>query len=402
MKEKNSIAPTVENKFRDIERFNRTVIESSPDCLKILDTEGRLQFMNFNGLCQMEIDDFSPFKNQFWWDLWGRENENLVKQSIATALKGEATEFTAFCNTAKGTPKWWHVTVTPVASETNGIYQLLSISRDITKQKNDEEQLINLNTLLEEKVKIRTEELLEKNIALEKINAELTAFNHVASHDLQEPLRKIQIFSKMILDAENGIDESHTYFKRIIDSTERMRALIDALLKFSISKNITVIPESCDLNSIISEIIDYENHTIEEKQANIEVETLPIIKGSKILLTQLFTNFLTNSLKYSKEGILPHIKFSFEVVASKNTSAISNKKIEEYFAIKIQDNGIGFPMEYKDRIFEIFKRLHSKDEFIGTGVGLAICKSIIEKHEGTVETFSELGIGTTFIIYFPK
>jgi PAS domain S-box-containing protein len=125
--------------------FNRTVLESSPDCLKVLDKEGRIQFMNVNGLCQMEIDDFSTFQNKDWWTLWGTENEALVKASINKSLKGETAKFTAFCPTAKGTPKWWDVLVSPVGKPGEPIHQIISVSRDITAQKTKEleKNLIN-------------------------------------------------------------------------------------------------------------------------------------------------------------------------------------------------------------------------------------------------------------------
>lgn len=123
------------------EQFNKTIIESSPDCLKILDIEGRLIYMNFNGLCQMEIDDFSEFKNKQWWLLWGPENEALVRESVDKALTGETVQFTAACPTAKGTPKWWDVTVSPVIKVGEQVKQIISVSRDITKQKEEEQKL---------------------------------------------------------------------------------------------------------------------------------------------------------------------------------------------------------------------------------------------------------------------
>ncbi|GEM_PF-1481850 len=123
------------------ELFNRTVLESSPHCLKVLDPEGRIQYMNFNGLCQMEIDDFSTVKNKNWWTLWGSENEALVKASIDKALKGETAHFTAFCPTAKGTPKWWDVVVSPVGKPGEPVQQIISVSRDITQQKEYETKI---------------------------------------------------------------------------------------------------------------------------------------------------------------------------------------------------------------------------------------------------------------------
>lgn len=402
MANKNSDTAIVENKLEASEIFNRIVLESSPDCLKILDTHGRLQFMNFNGLCQMEIDDFGLFKNQLWWDLWGKEHMALVKGAVETALSGQTTEFTAFCPTAKGTPKWWHVTVTPVGVEQNGIYQLLSISRDITAQKNAEEEIAQLNNLLEEKVRIRTEELLEKNIELEKINTELAVFNHIASHDLQEPLRKIQMFSKLILESENEITETHFNFSRIIDATQRMRNLIDAIHSFSTSKNSQIVFEDCNLNDILSDVVEHTADFISKKKAKVVINDMPIIKGSNVLITQLFVNLLENALKFSKEDVFPQINFSYEIIDSSRINSSIEKSTQEFYAIKIEDNGIGFENEFRQQIFDAFKRLHSKDQFLGTGIGLSICKTIAKKHNGWIEAVGNPNIGSTFIIYFPK
>lgn len=402
MDTKKNTIPTFEDKLEISETFNKIVLESSPDCVKILDLEGRLQFMNFNGLCQLEIDDFSLYKDRYLWDIWGKENENLVNESVQTALNGNATEFTAYCATAKGTPKWWCVTITPVGSPINGVYQLLSISRDVTSQKNAEEEILKLNNLLEEKVKNRTEELLRKNIQLQKANAELATFNYIASHDLQEPLRKIQLFSKLILDAENDINETHFHFSRIINATNRMRNLIDELLKFSILKNEEVVSDNCDLNVILIDILDYSQRAIDEKKGIIEIGHLPVINGSKVLLAQLLLNILENALKYSKKIVSPHIRFSSEIIDSNQLNIPIKNNSAAFYVIKIEDNGIGFQNEYKNQIFEIYKRLHSNDEILGTGIGLAICKTIVEKHNGWIDAISTPNVGSTFIIYFPK
>ena len=392
----------VENNIENSEAFNKIVLESSLDCLKILDIDGRIQFMNFNGLCQMEIDDFTPLKNEYWWNLWGAENEKLVRDSVAKALTGEAVQFSAFCNTVKGTPKWWDVTISPVLSAKNEVYQLLSVSRDVTEAKEAEKKIRLLNVDLEEKVKIRTEELLAKNIELEKLNIELSMFNNIASHDLQEPLRKIQIFSKIILQTEGLLDETNKNFNRIIESTERMRNLIDSLQRFSVSKNAEIIFEDFDLREIVQEIQDYFQYEINEKKARIESGELHIITGSKVLITQLIINLFENALKYSKADTPPVIRISSSIVSTKDLTISSSQKYDEYHAIKIEDNGIGFESQYKDKIFELFKRLHHKQEFSGTGIGLTICKTVVEKHHGWIEAESTLGLGATFTIYLPK
>jgi|GEM_PF-6338330 len=133
--------------LRASEEFNRTVLESSPDCVKVLDGEGRLQYLNANGLCQLEIDDFAPLQNEFWWNLWGTENVETVKQAVNRSLQGETAHFQAFCPTPKGTPKWWDVVVSPIPGTTGSAKRLISVSRDITEQKRGERQLLFLSEI---------------------------------------------------------------------------------------------------------------------------------------------------------------------------------------------------------------------------------------------------------------
>lgn len=397
---KNS-SPENTKKLQESINFNNVVLESSPDCLKVLDIEGRLQFMNFNGLCQMEIDDFSVYKNHFWWELWGSENEMLVKDAVRKALTGKATEFSAYCSTAKGTPKWWHVTITPVASADSEIYQLLSVSRDITAQKKAEEEIMSLNSLLEEKVKIRTEELLEKNIELEKINKQLAVFHYITCHDLQEPLRKIQLFSSRIRDVQIENETVNFYLIRILAASERMRSLLDSLNRYSTLNDFKSSFESCDLNDTVQDVIDYLQDTLLLKQAKIEKKHLPVIFGSKVLLTQLFINILENGLKYSKTDSIPFISFSSYDINADELSFPIKKNIKELHVIEITDNGIGFDNAYRHQIFEAYKRLHN-DNSTSTGNGLAICKTIVENHDGWIDATSTPNVGTTFKIYFPK
>lgn len=390
------------NKLEQTEHFNRIVLESSPDCVKILDVAGRLQYMNYNGLCQMEIDDFSLFKNQLWWDLWGSDNKDLVEQAVAKALQGEANEFEACCATAKNTMKWWQVSVIPVATEDVSVQQILSISRDITAQKNAQDEIVRLNTLLEEKVRTRTEELLEKNIALEKSNAELAVFNHVASHDLQEPLRKIQTFSSLILETDAEPEKTKQYLGRILDATQRMRNLIDALGSFSASKHSEIHMKDCDLNAILADVTENMRQTIGQKHAAVTFAQLPVIKGSATLITQLFINLLENALKYSKADVAPRIHVSCDTKNALELDLPIANGASEFYVIAVTDNGIGFDNQYRQQIFEAFKRLHSKDKFLGTGIGLAICKTIIENHNGWIDATSDPELGTTFLLYFPK
>jgi signal transduction histidine kinase len=238
---------------------------------------------------------------------------------------------------------------------------------------------------LERKVKERTAEL-------EKINYELLQFTSVASHDLKEPLRKISVFSKLLREKGEGVlDESLTkYTDNIIQSSERMTNLIDDLLAFSRLSQSEISFEDVDLNLLLAQIVSDLEITINEKKATIKFEDLPVVKGITLQLGQVFQNLISNSLKFSHPGRHPEITI---------TASTIEKDGRTLNRISFFDNGIGFDNAHSEKIFEIFQRLHSKDQFEGTGVGLSIVKKIITMHGGEIRAFSDgHGKGSTFEI----
>ncbi|WP_010523513.1 PAS domain-containing sensor histidine kinase [Aquimarina agarivorans] len=396
------VAPMV-SKLKQTESFNKIILENSPDCLKILDNEGKLKFMNYNGLCQMEIDNFEEFEDKYWWDLWGKGNENIVKKAVDKAIHGDVAQFTAYCPTAKGTPKWWNVNVIPVVNdEKQGVYQLLSVSRDITEQRRIEEEIKDHNKNLESKVVERTQELILKNVELERINSEMELFNRVASHDLQEPLRKIQMFTSRIIDSDDKLGDAKGQFDKIMATTKRMRSMIQSLHEFTATKDTDESKEDCQLPIIINKAIEDLEDEIKISNAQIYFEDLPMIRGYKTLLYQLFRNLIQNSIKYAKKNVHPVIKFSYSVIDEDEILFENASKAKEFHEILVNDNGIGFDNSYSEKIFEPFERLHGKHEYSGTGIGLSICKSIMLNHKGWIMVDSEPGIGSTFKLYFPK
>ncbi len=245
------------------------------------------------------------------------------------------------------------------------------------------------------------EELRTKNVELEISNAELTSFSYVASHDLQEPLRKIQAFSKLILQAETFKEKTLDYFNRMVAASERMQNLIVSLLDFSRTSEAELIFEPCDLNAIVEESRDNLELSILEKEAVVEYENLPTINALHIQLSQLFTNIIDNAVKYSRPEIKPHIKITAAIVEGEKIDIALANNQKEYHQIKIEDNGIGFEKEYETKIFELFQRLHGRSEYSGTGIGLAIVKRIVTNHNGFIVAEGQPGIGSTFIIYIP-
>lgn len=641
--------------------FNRTVLESSPDCLKVIDVEGRIHFMNFNGLCQMEIDDFGKFKYRYWWDLWGEENRDLVRSAVEKAKNGESANFTAFCETAKGTPKWWDVMVSPIRHKGHDVSQIIATSRDITSQKETLEKLekgsqllytglkvanvgiaeINyvtntvtlsteaahmyglstnqrqisretfhqtihplckvemkkkiegllsnhandfmevehqvllpnnearwlkvrmnlffdhtlsppkpkysilaaqditeqkniqeetkqneqrfktlansipqlawmtdaegyiywyndrwyeytgttfeemqgwgwqkvhhpdlvagvverfstaiqkgtnwedtfllrrkdgeyrwflsratairnqdnkvvqwfgtntdvsvvkesekalnlLNASLEEKVKVRTEELELKNLKLQQMYEELTSFNFIANHDLKEPLRKIQIFTKLITEDKTLSKRSSESLNKMLKAVHRMQNLLDDLQKYLAANEMTDAFESCDLNKIIGNIQSQIQESSQQQNINFDVSPLPVVKGICFLFSQLFANIIENSVKYSKPNQPISIKIHSKEVSG---SDINEEKVIHhltYHCIQIKDNGIGFEQIFSNKIFELFQRLHANQTYSGTGIGLAICKKIVTRFNGFITAKGEVNVGATFIIYLPK
>ncbi|NQZ83641.1 MAG: hypothetical protein HRT52_21795 [Colwellia sp.] len=236
-------------------------------------------------------------------------------------------------------------------------------------------------------------ELDRINNRLTQSNAELEKFAYIASHDLQEPLRKIQAFGDRlqkritIVDDEKAID----YIDRMQKSSTRMRSLIDDLLKFSRVGSEDYTPKSINLNTVLKSVLDDLHISIKEKSALINSEELPSILGESNRLYQVFLNLLSNALKFSKDDQAPIITISCQQTSVKN---------RDYWEIRIQDNGIGFEQEYADKIFEVFQRLHGRSQYPGTGIGLAICKKIVEKHNGMIYVESELDKGTCFILLF--
>lgn len=265
-----------------------------------------------------------------------------------------------------------------------------------------QQESAELNQLLETKVSERTQELQRKNIALENMNDELMSFNYVASHDLQEPLRKIQAFSNRIMDSEDNLsDTTRDHFNRITNAASRMQKLLEALISYSRANNAEHDFVETDMNQLVDEVKSDIAELIQEKKVVIENLGLPTLKVIPTQCHQLLLNLISNSIKYSKPDVPPKITISSQLVNVEDIKKPVYLHSRNYWKIVLEDNGIGFESQYEDKIFELFQRLHGKNEFEGTGIGLAICRKIAQNHNGYIFAEGKPDKGATFFIYFP-
>ncbi|WP_192349692.1 CHASE3 domain-containing protein [Algoriphagus sp. Y33] len=260
--------------------------------------------------------------------------------------------------------------------------------------------------LANKEITLFQEKLRDQIKLLDDSNKELEQFAYVASHDLQEPLRKITAFSDLLNEqySDKLQGDGDLYLNRITAASVRMRLLITDLLEYSRAGRVD--PEqvkSVNLSQVISEMLEDFEITIQDKAANITVGKLPKVKGSDTEYRQVFQNLISNSLKFAKTGINPEITITSEKASQALVSKYPTlNKNGNYYRIKLVDNGIGFEKEHADRIFSIFQRLHGKKEYEGTGIGLSITRKIIEKYGGIIYAESSLGKGSTFNIILPS
>lgn len=247
------------------------------------------------------------------------------------------------------------------------------------------------------------ENLKEKNAELERSIKELASFNYIASHDLQEPLRKIQLFSDRITEeSANELPEKvKQNFERITAAASRMRRLIEALLSYSLAGKKEIEFEKTDLDKIVTEIKEQILEDDIEKNIFIDAEKLPVANVIPVQFQQLFLNLLSNAVKYRRPNTDLFITITTETVTGENAKQLFGGNKNKYLKITVSDNGIGFPPEYADKIFGLFQRLHTRNEYSGTGIGLAICRKIMENHQGYITALGREGNGAAFDLYFP-
>ncbi len=277
------------------------------------------------------------------------------------------------------------------------------LNQEIIKRK---EEKVRLEKAVEERtqqLKQANDSLEERNVSLQNLNKELEAFNYVSSHDLQEPLRKIQTFAILLLEKEdiNLSDKGKNYFRLIQSAAERMQQLIHDLLAFSRLSASERKFEVLKLSTIVEEVKFEFADIIVHKRATIIVKESCEVNVIPFQFRQLIHNLIGNALKFSRKGVPPQISITSKLVKYNKLKMPNLPPQREYYHISIKDNGIGFENEFNEKIFEVFQKLHSKEEFSGTGIGLAIVKKIVDNHNGIITAKGELNKGAIFDIYIP-
>ena len=319
----------------------------------------------------------------------GSHSRKFFQQMWETISRGQVWQGQIKNRAKDGTYYWMDTTIVPFLNSQGKPYQYVAIRHDITESKQAEallkqtqEALSQANEELELRVQERTADLTRSNQELEK-------FAYVASHDLQEPLRKISSFTKLLAEDYQGqLDaEADEYITYIINGTVRMQKLINDLLAYSRVGQERLRKESIELDSLVARVLEDLSMTIEENNAAITVSSLPTIQANPREMVQLFQNLISNGIKFHGEAT-PRIHIEAQLQS-------------EQWLISVRDNGIGIKPQFAERIFGIFQRLHNRGEYTGTGIGLAICRKIVERHGGKIWVESELGQGATFYFTTP-
>jgi two-component system, chemotaxis family, CheB/CheR fusion protein len=378
--------------FRKSSETTFFITESMPQLVWIGDEKGNMIYFNrhwqdYTGLSTEELKQY-PDRYIHPDDL--EKALQRWKESVSTS--GDLHDEQRI-RKADGTYRW-HIVRARAKKENNEVTMWIGTTVDIHDQK-------VLNEVLEQKVKDRTLQLQRSYEELEKSNYDLLQFASVASHDLKEPLRKIQTYSSLIRDRYSmHLDgKGQVYAENIVNTSARMRSFIDDLLVFSRLSNKSASFEPVDLNVQIAQILGDLEISIQEKHAAINVLPLPVIECIPGQMRQLFQNLISNSLKFSRPGVPSVINVEASVVKGKELDMPEKRR--DYCRMVISDNGIGFQNAYAEKIFVIFQRLHTRDQVEGTGIGLAIVKKIIEIHGGRIEAQGKEGEGARFLIVLP-
>jgi PAS domain S-box-containing protein len=364
------------------ERFQKMIAEVQDYAIILLDDKGNIQNWNMGaqkikGYASEEITG----KNfEIFYGDEDRKN-GLPQQLLSEAARNGRAIHEGWRVKKDGSKFWGSIVITALHGEDGNIIGYSKVTRDLTERKQ-----------ADDKMKEYVKELQQQN-------EELDRFAYAASHDLQEPVRKVQTYADLIEQSAEDESSVRRYVEKILISAHRMQALIKSVLEYSyLSKD--VLKVETDLNQVLKGVIGDFEVLIRDKQAFVKNDQLPVIKAIPQQVNQLFSNLLSNALKFSGER--PVITISSAIVKKSSVGFWPEHMAQgNYHQLTFSDNGIGFEPQYATQIFSLFQRLHRKDEYNGTGIGLALCKKIMDNHQGFIYAEGNVGNGATFYMYFP-
>lgn len=348
------------------------ILDNSPSEIYVCDAQS-LQFVQVNkGALQNTGYTWDELSQRRFYDLPLDLKQPDLMRYIESLSREDTVTFEMTMQRIDGStyPAEVHLSLSPAEKPP----MCMAIVQDITERKRAEAELRSF-----------TEHL-------ERANKELEYFAYIASHDLQEPLRKVSLFSSRIERKYASVldDDGKNYIRRMQNSVQRMQTFIQDLLKYSrLSGTDKNAYQSVDVAHVTRNVVDDLEHIIKATRGRIDIDSLPVIQGNPVQIYQLFQNLCSNALKYHREGVPPHVSIRCE-------------ENDKYYQIVVEDNGIGFSNNHKDRIFGFFQRLHANDEYEGSGIGLAICRKIMDNHDGFIDAEGWEGKGARFVVAFPR
>lgn len=394
IKHKNEQLQELSQKLQESEGQYKTLTNALPLIIFSLDAEGQIIYAN-EWLQRFTGYSIAQLNANRWKQSVHPDDYHKFLLLLNADIASAAASLKAQCRFKnKHEQDWlWHLaSVSPLHDEKGELLYWIGYIVDVNAQKVVEDTLKDNQELKETQAQLEENQAsLEENISdLNRSNLELQQFAYVASHDLQEPIRKISYYSDYVINRYAGLldDKGKEYLSAMALASTRMRGLVHDLLAFSQVEKKKVEFKKVRLDSVLKDVLHDIDVMIKEKNAQVEVEPLPAIDADEGMMRQLFENLITNSLKYSKEDQSPVIRI---------TSAGKNGSLE----ISVADNGIGFDEKYLPQMFMLFQRLHSVDKYKGTGLGLAICQKIVRLHNGWINARSRENEGATFIVSLP-
>jgi len=377
-----------EDALIESEALFRFMAEAMPQMVWTADEQGRRNFfneqwINYTGLSLEELEGWN------WTRIIHPEDlDQYLAKWEHSILSGKDFEFEVRLLKNDGSYRWHLVRGVARKDPFGKVLMWVGTNTDIQEQKAFAEEL-------EHRVKERTYEL-------ERSNSELEQFVYVTSHDLQEPLRKIRMFGEMLMNSYNHLDDtSKKYLDKVNATALRMSTLLKELLNYT-QLNKEYEFKEVDLNTVVEQVLIDLELVISQKQAKVNVGSLPVIRAVSVQMHQLFYNLINNALKFSKADVPPQVTITYRVAEREEVEKLENLQHDiRYCHIVVQDNGIGFRQKSAEQIFNIFQRLHNRSEYSGTGIGLAICKKVVTNHYGDIYAVSEAGQGAAFHILLP-